>query len=120
MVGEMKHGEQMDPAASVLVDSDELTPSFDALAAALVVLDMRVMEITRTLPERDVHALVARCRQEAHPPPGHTHNFDVPVWDVIIHLLERELHARALVERLMKEEQEHQASGIKTGDGERE
>jgi hypothetical protein len=113
----MKHVEQIDPQGTALVDSDGLTASFDALAVALCVLDGCVVEITKPLSEGSVRALVERCRKEAHPPPGHTHNFDVPVWDVIVHLLERELAMRALVERLVKEEQERQVSGTETRTG---
>ncbi len=94
-----------------LVNSDDPEPLFTLLAEALVFFDSRIAEIARPLSDGDVEALVKRCRREAHPQPGDSHNFEIPPWDGVAELLERELRFRRLIEVLVLEEALRSVSG---------
>lgn len=93
---------------------DDPEPLMTALAESMVSHDARVVEIARPLTDGEIEALVKRCRREAHPQPGDSHNFEIPVWDATADLLERELRFRRIVEILVLEEALRSVSGYPT------
>lgn len=103
-----------------LVDSDDPEPLFTSLAEAMVQHGSRVAEIARPLSDSEIEALVKRCRREAHPEPGDSHNFEIPAWDATAYLLERELRFRRIIEVLVLEEALRSVSGISNETGEQE
>ena len=82
------------------MSTEEQEKLLEALAEALVHYHIRVEEIAKPLPDSDIEALAKRCRREAHPQPGDGHNFEMPEWDAVADLLERELRFRRLVRTL--------------------
>lgn len=83
---------------------DDPEPLMTSLAEAMVRFDTRIAEIARPLTDNEIEALVKRCRREAHPQPGDSHNFEIPAWDATADLLERELYFRRIIEVLVLEE----------------
>jgi hypothetical protein len=82
-----------------------------SLAEAMVYFDTRVAEIARPLTDDELEALVKRCRREAHPLPGDSHNFEIPAWDATANLLVRERHFRRIIYVLVLEEALRAVSG---------
>ena len=97
--------------------SDDPEPLFTALAEAMVFFDSRIAEIAKPLSDSEIEALVKRCRREAHPLPGDSHNFDIPAWDETANLLERELRFRRIIYVLVLEEWLRSVSGTDSGEG---
>jgi len=64
------------------------------LAQAMVEYQNRISEIICTWSDDQIEACVARCRREAHPQPGDSHNFEMPEWDYVAGLLLRDLYFR--------------------------
>jgi hypothetical protein len=72
---------------------------FEELAKQLVEFHWRLEQVVKDVPDDDVRALIAKCRREASPLPGDSHNFPMPEWDRVADLLEAELGVRCLFRR---------------------
>lgn len=83
---------------------DQTDALMESLAEALVLFDGRIVAIAKPLSDDDLDAIAQRCRREAHPQPGDAHNFEVPVWDFVADMLEREVKFRRAVAALLNEE----------------
>jgi hypothetical protein len=84
---------------------------FQQLAASIVFYQERIRKVATPLSDENIQALVVKCRREAHPQPGDSHNFEIPEWDRVAEQLECELRYR----RIFRRAAEHEAkTGSKT------
>jgi hypothetical protein len=76
----------------------------DALAVAVIGLRAGVETVVKALTDEDATALAAVCRREAHPQLGDSHNFEMPEWDHVAHLIDSELRMRHFFRRAAEHE----------------
>lgn len=98
-----------------LDSSDDPEPLMTSLAEAMVCFDDRIGEIAKPLSDGEIESLVQRCRREAHPQPGDSHNFEIPAWDDTADQLQRELTFRRIIYVLVLEECMRKVSGTENG-----
>jgi hypothetical protein len=78
--------------------------AFEKLAEQLIYFHDALRKIATPLSDDNIRALVVKCRREAHPQPGDSHNFEMPDWDRIADQLEAELGVRHWFRRAAEHE----------------